>query len=62
MLFTNSELLTPGQQGIASNVDEPSVAVNGDVVCYSGNWYAARSADGGKTFQYIDPAESPVAN
>lgn len=56
VLITNSELLSAGQQGIASNVDEPSVAVSGDVLFYSGNWYAARSVDGGKTFQYIDPA------
>jgi hypothetical protein len=54
-LVTNTELTGPGQQQLASNVDEPSVAVNSQVVVYTGNWYAARSSDGGQTFQYIDP-------
>src|SRR5712692_9974664 len=54
-LVTNTELTGPGQQQLASNVDEPSVAVKDQVVLYTGNWYAARSADGGQTFQYIDP-------
>lgn len=39
----------------ASHVCEPSVAMNGDVVFYTGNWFTARSTDGGQTFQYIDP-------
>src|SRR5262245_42679466 len=51
-LLTNTELPEPGLQQLASNVGEPSVAVNGDVVIYTGNWYAARSLDGGQTFQY----------
>jgi len=54
-LVTNTELAQPGQQQLASSVDEPSVAVNGQVLMYTGNWYAARSKDGGQTFQYIDP-------
>ncbi len=54
-LAINTELAEPGQQQLASSVDEPSVAVNGQVVMYTGNWYAARSADAGQTFQYIDP-------
>jgi hypothetical protein len=54
-LATNTELPEPGLQQLASNVGEPSVAVNRDVVLYTGNWYAARSIDGGQTFQYIDP-------
>ena len=40
----------------ASHVCEPSVAVNGDVVFYTGNWFAARSLDGGQTFQHVNPA------
>ena len=51
----NTELTKPGTQKTASNVGEPSLAVNGDVVFYTGNWYAALSTDGGKTFQYLDP-------
>jgi hypothetical protein len=41
--------------GFASNVGEPSVASRGDVVFYTGNWYAALSTDGGATFRFIDP-------
>ena len=42
--------------GTASQVCEPSAAANEDVVFYTGNWFAAVSLDGGRTFQYIDPA------
>jgi hypothetical protein len=52
---TNSELTQPGQQQLASSVGEPSLSANGQVVMYTGNWYAARSGDGGQTFQYLDP-------
>jgi hypothetical protein len=55
VLLTSSELPEPGLQELASNVGEPSVAVNGDVVFYTGNWYAARSIDGGRSFEYPDP-------
>jgi hypothetical protein len=54
-LVMNTELVGPAPQQLASNVGEPSVAVNGDVIVYTGNWYAAMSSDGGRTFQYIDP-------
>jgi hypothetical protein len=54
-VVTNTELPEPGLQQLASNVGEPSVAVSGDVVFYTGNWYAARSVDGGQTFQFLDP-------
>jgi len=55
-LVTNTELTSPGQQQTASNVGEPSAAMNGNVVFYTGNWYAAVSVDAGQTFRYIDPA------
>ena len=55
-LVTNTELTSPAQQQTASNVGEPSVAMNGHVVFYTGNWYAAVSVDAGQTFRYIDPA------
>src|ERR1700682_94461 len=64
-LVTNTELPKVGQQKTASNVGEPSVAVNGNVVFFSGNWYAAVSSDSGKTFQFIDPNSAfkdPSAN
>jgi hypothetical protein len=48
-IVLDTELKEPGQNQTASNVDEPSVAMNGDVVLYTGNWYAAISNDGGKT-------------
>ena len=57
-LVTNTELAEPGQQRLASNVDEPSVAANDQVVLYTGNWYAARSTDGGQSFEFIDPFTS----
>jgi hypothetical protein len=56
VLLTNTALTSPGTQQTASNVGEPSVAVNGQVVVYSGNWYSAVSTDGGATFKFIDPA------
>jgi hypothetical protein len=54
-LSINTTLPEPGSQQLASNVGEPSVAINGNVVVYTGNWYAARSIDGGQTFQFLDP-------
>jgi hypothetical protein len=64
-LVTNLELTSPQQQDTASNVGDPSVAVNDKVVLYTGNWYAAMSSDGGNTFNYINPTEEfpgPDAN
>jgi hypothetical protein len=55
-LVTNGELTGPAQQDTASNVGEPSTAIHGKLVFYTGNWYAAISSDGGNTFQYLDPA------
>jgi hypothetical protein len=57
-LVNSTELSGPGTQQLASNVGEPSTAINGDVVFYTGNWYAARSVDAGRTFQYVDPFNS----
>jgi len=57
-LVTNTELKKAGEQRTASNVGEPSVAINANVVFYTGNWYAAVSSDSGKTFKFIDPAKS----
>jgi len=51
----NTPLTQPAQNRTAGNVGEPSVSINGDVVLYTGNWYAALSTDGGNTFQFIDP-------
>jgi hypothetical protein len=54
-IVTNTELTQPGQQHLASNVGEPSVSINRNVVVYTGNWYAALSVNGGQTFQFMDP-------
>jgi len=51
----NTPLPQPGLNGVAGNVGEPSVSVNGDVVFFTGNWYASISTDGGNTFKFIDP-------
>jgi hypothetical protein len=54
-LFLNTELTGPAQNQTGGNVGEPSTSINGDVVFYTGNWYAAFSSDSGKTFRYLDP-------
>ncbi len=40
---------------LMSTINEPSVAVNGDTVLYTGNWYAAVSTNAGTSFSYINP-------
>jgi hypothetical protein len=50
-LFTNESLTTTD----ATAVLEPAVANKGNVVFYTGNWFAARSTDGGSTWRYIQP-------
>ena len=54
-IVLNTPLTQPAQNRTASNVGEPSVSINGDVVFFTGNWYAAVSTDGGNTFKFIDP-------
>lgn len=54
-IVRNTPLTQPGQNRTASNVGEPSLSMNGDVVFYTGNWYASVSTDGGNTFKFIDP-------
>lgn len=54
-VLLNTPIPEPGQQSTASNVGEPSVSANGQVVFFTGNWYAAVSVDGGNTFRFIDP-------
>ena len=54
-LVKNVQLNDVATSDTASHVCEPSVAINGDVVFYTGNWFAAVSTDGGTTFKYIDP-------
>jgi hypothetical protein len=54
-IFKNSALGTGAPSSEKSVVNEPSVGTNGNNIFYTGNWYAARSTDGGATFSYIDP-------
>ncbi|MBS1792163.1 MAG: pre-peptidase C-terminal domain-containing protein [Acidobacteria bacterium] len=49
--FTASEVATSQR----SSTNEPSVGNIGNTVFYTGNWYAARSTDGGQSFSYINP-------
>jgi uncharacterized repeat protein (TIGR01451 family) len=54
--FLRNEGLDDGAtSNFTSEVDEPSVAVRGNEILYTGNWYAAFSTDGGTTFSYINP-------
>ncbi|HEX9668105.1 MAG TPA: hypothetical protein VGC93_01355, partial [Thermoanaerobaculia bacterium] len=46
---------TAATNGRTSNVGEPSVAISGDRILATGNWYAARSLTGGTSWQYLDP-------
>ncbi len=54
-LVKNVQLNDVATSDTASHVCEPSAAINGNVVFYTGNWFAAVSVDGGTTFKYIDP-------
>lgn len=38
-----------------STICEPSIAGNGQYLFYTGNWFAARSKNGGRTWKYINP-------
>ena len=48
-------LPTAATNGGTSNVGEPSVAISGNRILATGNWYAARSLTGGALWQYLDP-------
>ena len=54
-LVRNVALDSAAENHAASEVGDPSVAINGSVVFYTGNWYAAASLDGGVSFRYVDP-------
>ncbi len=51
--YFRAQNVSPGNSN--SGVDEPSVANDGNVVLYTGNWYAAESTDSGHSFSYINP-------
>jgi len=54
-LIQNVQLNDVATADTASHVCEPSAAINGSVVFYTGNWFAAISTDGGTTFKFVDP-------
>ncbi len=58
LLRTKTELTSPAVQQLSSHVGCPTAAINGQVVLWAGNWYAAKSSDGGTTFGYMDPFTS----
>jgi len=53
--FVNFANNPVASSGLASLVDEPSVANKGPMVFYTGNHYAARSSDGGFSWSSVDP-------
>lgn len=55
-LNTSRPLADTATNNVTSHVNEPSLAVRGQEILFTGNWYAAFSTDGGTTFSYINPA------
>lgn len=53
--FANVALPDASTNDDTSTVCEPSVAVRGQEVLYTANWFAAFSRDGGATFTYLNP-------
>lgn len=53
--FQNNPIGAGARNGFKSTTGEPSVASSGSVIFWTGNWYAAVSADGGNTFTFINP-------
>lgn len=60
--YRNSNLIVSSGGNNPSVIDEPSIGVNGRVVFYTGNWFAAFSGDAGQTFQYVNPFDNFPAN
>lgn len=57
-ILTNHALTNTETNNGTSTVSEPSVAVRGSEILFTGNWFAAFSGDGGTTFSYVNPATS----
>jgi hypothetical protein len=49
------DITTLSGRNMSSQINEPSAAMNGNLVFYTGNWYASISTDGGATFRFVDP-------
>ena len=54
-LTKNVQLADVATADTASHVCEPSTAINGTVIFYTGNWFAAVSVNGGTSFLYVNP-------
>jgi hypothetical protein len=57
LVVVENKTITPGS-GSLSYTMESSLANKDDLVFYTGNWFAARSIDGGLTWGYISPYTS----
>jgi hypothetical protein len=54
--FTSHNLTsTEVPTGLRSTIMEPTSINLGNAVFYTGNWFAARSTDGGNTFTFVNP-------
>jgi hypothetical protein len=47
--------VTDSTSSLSVSAKEPSVAVDGNTIFETGNWYAVRSLDGGRTWKDFDP-------
>jgi hypothetical protein len=54
ILYRSRNISSTIPAGLKSNVLEASVATGGKFVFYTGNWFAARSTDGGFSFSYVN--------
>ncbi len=55
-LTSNRPLSDVETNGITSQVGEPSIAVRGSEILFTGNWFASFSTDGGSSFSYVNPS------
>ncbi len=62
VVIGQSREVTNIPNGFASTTHEPSVAVNGNTVVMTGNWWAAYSTNGGSTWTQMDPFAALPAN
>jgi hypothetical protein len=53
--LSNRVLTDAETDRFTSTVGEPSLAVRGDEILVTGNWFAAFSTDAGVTFSHVDP-------
>lgn len=54
-IIANTSLGDGPTNNDTSTVGEPSVAVAGNSIFVTGNWYASQTTDGGANWKYVDP-------